>query len=89
MAEQITPPVDPAALEAAVAQEAPKALSLAQKIVRAEKAPVAAALLQGSVLLTSYLGMHLTAGQIAILGSIEASGLAYFLSAHFKSKAKA
>lgn len=96
MAEMITPPV-PADVIAQVEQEAAKAveapavadgLSVAQRLVKADKSSAVAAVVHVSVPLVAALGLHLSGADVAILASIVSSGLTYFVGLNFRTRAK-
>lgn len=84
----ITPPVAPDVL-AALEHDAPAELSALQKLVKSDKSAVVAALLHIAVLLVAVFGLHLTAKDTAVLGSIVAAGVSYFLSLNLHTKVQA
>lgn len=79
----ITPPVPADVLEsisADVAKEAPAVVGEAQKVARVDSRGIVAAVVHLAVLLVAAFGLHLDASQVAVLGSIVAAGLAYFVA---------
>lgn len=88
----ITPAVAPAdaakapenAAAPAPALTVAEVVSDAQKVAKADKAPIIAALVHVVVLLTTAFGLHLTGQDVSILGSIVTAGLSYFVA--FKPK---
>ena len=65
-----------------------KGLTLLQRFVKADKTAVAAGLFHIAVLLTAYLGLKLSAQDVAIIGSLVSAGVTYFLGMHFKLAAQ-
>ena len=91
--EPITPPVavPPAAVTAPQAAVPSIAqleadLSFLQRFVRADKGAVVGAVLHVAVLLVTAIGLHLSAKDTAILGSIVTVGVSYFLTVNFNRK---
>lgn len=87
----ITPAVDPNVL-AAVAQVTDNGanvkadISVLQKLVAADKSAIIAAIVHVSVLLVAAFKLHLSADDIAWLGTIVTTGLTYFVQANLSSK---
>lgn len=86
----ITPPVAQEVLEAlnsgSVEKDAVAELGVLQRFVKADKSAVVAAVIHVAVLLVAALNLHLDARDTAILGSIVAAGLGYFVSMRLPSK---
>jgi hypothetical protein len=82
MPTSTTPPVTTAELKALVQNGANlKAdVPVIQKIVKADKSAIVAAVVHVAILLVTALGLHLNGKDVAILGSIVAVGLSYFVS---------
>jgi hypothetical protein len=80
---EIVPPVDPHVIEsinADVAREVPTLVAEAQKVARVDSRGIVAAVVHLAVLLVAAFGLKLDASQVAVLGSIVAAGLAYFVA---------
>lgn len=80
----ITPPVTPPLTPAEA--EAVKVVGFVQKYVRADKSAVVAGLLHVAVLLVAAMNLHLSAKDTAILGSIVAAGVSYFINLRLPPK---
>lgn len=87
----ITPPVPAEVLSAletvaANGSNIEADVSALQRFVKADKSAVVAAVIHVAVLLVAALNLHLDARDTAILGSIVAAGLGYFVSLRLPSK---
>lgn len=79
----IVPPVAPEVIEsinADVVKDIPAVVAEAQKMARVDSRGIVAAVVHLAVLLVAAFGLHLDASQVAILGSIVAAGLSYFVA---------
>lgn len=57
-----------------------------QRIVKADKSAIVAALIHVLVLLVAAFKLHLTGKDVAVLGSIVTAGLSWFLTLNLTSK---
>lgn len=82
--QPITPPVLPTQVDlpAVVAND----LTLLQKLAASDKSGAIASLIHGGVLITASFGLHLTADQVAVLGTIDTALVGYFLSLKINAK---
>ncbi len=87
MADPITPPVpEPAPVAITVTPQEAQVLGTVQQLIKADKSAVVAGIIHVAVLLAASLGMHLDAKDTAILGSIVAVGLSYFVTLKLPQK---
>lgn len=84
MADPITPPVAPVPPAPDAEQ---KALSFVQRLVKSDKSAVVAGILHIAVLLVAAMKLKLSASDTAILGSIVAAGVAYFINLRLPPRA--
>jgi len=78
---QTTPPVpDDVLAQIEISPKVKAELSALQRFVRSDKSAVVAAGVHVAVLLVAALDLHLSAGDVAVLGSIVSAGVSYFLS---------
>jgi hypothetical protein len=78
-----TPPVAPEVVEsinADVQHDLPVLVADAQKAARVDSRGIVAAVVHLTVLLVAAFGLKLDASQVAVLGSIVAAGLSYFVA---------
>lgn len=88
MTEMITPPVAASPVAPELPPRVAEDLTVVQSLIRADKAGFVATILHGAIMLEMYLGLHLTAAQIAVMGTMISVLVTYFLGLHFSTKAK-
>lgn len=81
-----TPPVTPPVAPDPVKADVIEGLTLLQRYVKADKSAVVAAGVHIAVLLVAALRLHLSAEDTAILGSIVAAGVSYFINLRLPPK---
>lgn len=81
----ITPPVQ-LPEEVSVPEPVAADLTALQRLAASDKSAVVAAVLHAAVLLDAALGLHLSASQVAILGTIVSAGVSYFLTVRINAR---